>query len=122
MIENLEENEKTLLRLQALELLTREGEVLCWAELHPRQMERILKEYQELLKKLPTSWRERFQRLATNKKQMPMVPEQRCVCQNCRMTISLPLMKRMRAKQLEPICPNCGHFLKLDPAQLPPKY
>ena len=133
------ENVEVLRRLQDVEIILWEVELQGGRLHHPKQLARKRQEYEKLLAQLPETWRNRYLRLleiwkaelAKNTEQepkaeggkrkklrdqdrLPLVHELNGVCQFCKMTISPALMARMHGDDLEPICPNCGHFLSLE--------
>jgi predicted nucleic acid-binding Zn-ribbon protein len=104
------ETVKLLLRLQELELIREEARIF-----HRRDQQDKMTHLDDTLRTLreqvPESWLRRFDGL--RRSGIAVVHEFGGVCQNCRMSIALGGLNRMRKGDAEWICPNCGRFLLL---------
>jgi len=101
----------TMLRLQYLELIKEECEIIHFGS-NKKRIEAVQRQYNELLGSLPDQWRERY--LMLRKRGSAVVKEFGGMCQGCRMSLNIRLLQRMRDGEADWLCPNCGRFLFLN--------
>ncbi|HQL88015.1 MAG: hypothetical protein GX574_10915 [Lentisphaerae bacterium] len=101
---------KLLLRLQELELIREEARIFHRHDQQDKmaQLDDTLRKQREQVEE---QWLRRFDGL--RRSGIAVVHEFGGICQNCRMSISLGMLNRMRKGEAEWICPNCGRFLLL---------
>jgi len=100
----------TVERLQELDIMATELRIMA-PLLSPANLPAVEKNILELLEEIPSDMRERYERLRKTG-----LASNRAIdgtCQNCRMTLTQPLLQRMKSNETEWICPNCGHFINL---------
>ena len=97
-------------RLQELEITAQELRIMA-PLLNPANLPIVEKNIAELLESLPQEMQSRYERL--RKDGLASTRAINGTCQNCRMTLTQPLLDRMKNNETEWICPNCGHFIML---------
>ena len=107
---NMQQLAQTVERLQELEITAQELRIMA-PLLNPANLPIVEKNIAELLESLPPEIRSRYERLRKNGLASNRVLNG--TCQNCRMTLTQPLMNRMKNNETEWICPNCGHFITI---------
>ena len=100
----------TVERLQELEITAQELRIMA-PLLNPANLPIVEKSIAEMLESLPQELRARYERL--RKEGLACNRAINGTCQNCRMTLTQPLLNRMKNNETEWICPNCGHFITL---------
>ncbi len=107
---------QTVSRIQELDIIVAENRIMVNFNMMAKEsLEKLEKEINELLESLPQDTRRRY--LALKDSGKAVVKEFGGTCQHCRMTLSMPLLQRMREGTSEWICPCCGRFLLLNNQQ-----
>ena len=100
----------TVERLQELDIMATELRIMA-PLLNPANLPIVEKSIAEIMEALPQDMKQRYERLRKDG-----LASNRAIdgtCQNCRMTLTQPLLQRMKNNETEWICPNCGHFINL---------
>lgn len=106
----MKEEIKTMIRLQELEIIAYETRIMAGL-VNPANLSRVEQKIADLKASLSERTLSRYEKLRESG--MAVAKEYGGTCQHCRMTLTIPVLNRMRNNETDWICPNCGHFLNL---------